>query len=162
MSECQETDFLKLDTQGAELLVLAGAQATLQNALVVQTEVEFVPLYKRQPLFADIDSYLRARGFAFHRLSFVQGRTFKPMVHNNDIHASMSQMLWGDAIYIRDFMRFDELTSAQLLKLAAILNANYQSIDLAALALKSYDRIERTDVFYKYLEAVATKSPPNA
>src|SRR3954470_18825766 len=47
-------DFLKLDIQGAELDVLRGATKTLANTLVVESEVEFLPLYKDQPLFGDL------------------------------------------------------------------------------------------------------------
>src|SRR5262249_49269140 len=106
--EVRETDFLKVDVQGAELLVFRGGERMLNDVLVVQTEVEFVPLYKDQPLFADVDTFLRGRGFQFHRMSWT-GRTFKPLILNNDANAAMSQMLWGDAIYVRDFMAFDQL-----------------------------------------------------
>lgn len=159
--ECDGTDFLKLDVQGAELLILAGAEETLKNAVVLQTEVEFVSLYIGQPLFADVDRFLRAHGFVFHLFCGLGGRTFKPLVHNHDVNAPLSQMLWAEAVYVRDFMRFDELTPGQLLKLAAILHTNYQSIDLAARALKAYDEKERTDFLSKYFEGVVSKGPPS-
>jgi hypothetical protein len=98
----------------------------LKDVLVIQTEVEFVALYKEQPLFSDIDAFLRAIGFQFHRISTV-GRTFKPLIVNNDVNATMSQQLWGDAIHVRDFMTFDQLAPLALLKLATILHENYGS-----------------------------------
>jgi hypothetical protein len=67
-AETTGADFLKIDVQGGELLVLQGALERLRDVLVVHTEVEFLPLYKKQPLFADIDSFLRAQGFAFHTM----------------------------------------------------------------------------------------------
>jgi FkbM family methyltransferase len=134
------TDFLKLDVQGAELLVLRGGVNMLQHVLVVQTEVLFVPLYKEQAFFSDVDAFLRGHGFQLHRLPTAAGRTFKPLVANNDLNATMSQILWADAVYVRDFLTFDQMPPTALLKIACILHENYRSFDLAALALESYDR----------------------
>jgi FkbM family methyltransferase len=49
-------DFLKLDVQVAELMVLRGGRASLTSAAVVHCEVEFVPLYSGQPVFPEIHS----------------------------------------------------------------------------------------------------------
>lgn len=48
-------------------------------------------------------------------------------------------MLWGDAVYVRDFMAFGRLPPAALLKLACILHESYGSFDLAAVALEAHD-----------------------
>ena len=152
--ETKGADFLKLDVQGAELLVLTGAEARLKDVLVINTEVEFVPLYKGQPLFADIDSFLRARGFAFHKIKTF-GRTFKPLIPNNNINAALSQNLWGDAVYVRDFMTFDTLSPEALLKIAIICHENYQSYDLAGVALEAYDKRMGTGLQMNYLRALA-------
>src|SRR5438105_4406586 len=57
-------DFLKLDVQGAELMVLQGGPATVAAAAVVHCEVEFSPIYAGQPLYADIHRALADHGFA--------------------------------------------------------------------------------------------------
>lgn len=145
------TAFLKSDIQGAELMAFKAAERMLRDVVVIHTEVEFVPLYKNQPLFADIDLYLRSQGFAFHRFAYTMGRTMKPMVKDNNINATLSQTLWGDAIYVRDFMSFEKIPPAALLKLAAILHINYASFDLAAAALAAYDRQQSTDLFQDYI-----------
>ena len=137
--ETRGADFLKLDVQGAELLVLEGGSERLGDILVVHTEVEFLPLYRNQPLFGDIDAYLRRHGFLFHTL-VPFGRTFKPFIVNNNDEAWMRQIIWADAVYVRDFTKFAGLAPEALLKIAAILHENYQSFDLAALALDAYDK----------------------
>jgi FkbM family methyltransferase len=55
--------FLKLDVQGYEDRVLAGALQTLKRVSVVMTEVSFTELYRGQPLFDDIHTILRTNGF---------------------------------------------------------------------------------------------------
>ncbi len=153
--EVRGTDFLKVDVQGAELLVFRGAVSLLSDVLVVQTEVEFVPLYKEQPLFADIDGFLRERGFQLHRMR-PKGRMFKPLIANNDPNAAGSQLLWADAIYVRDFMTFDRLAPTALLKLACILHETYQSFDFAAVALEAYDRQAKTHLHAAYLQQLVS------
>ncbi len=150
IEETEGVDFLKLDVQGGELLVLQGAEARLKQTLVVHTEVEFVPLYKNQPLFADIDMFLRARGFSFHTL-VPSGRSFKPLKVNDADTGWIRQILWADAVYVRNFMEFDRQEPLALLKLAAILHQNYQSLDLAAHALAAYDRKTGSGVQTAYL-----------
>jgi len=56
-------DLLKIDTQGSELDVLKGAGDLLNNTSYIECEVEFVPLYKDQPLFQDIEDYLKSYNF---------------------------------------------------------------------------------------------------
>ncbi|MGE3230341.1 MAG: hypothetical protein AB7J30_12990 [Hyphomicrobium sp.] len=56
---------------------------------------------------------------------------------NNDVKSAGSQPLWGDAIYVRDFMSVvDAPAPATLLKIATIMHANYRSYDFAAFALE--------------------------
>jgi FkbM family methyltransferase len=59
--ETEGVELLKLDIQGAELMALSRAEARLASTLVVRAEVEFLPLYEDQPLFAEVESHLRAR-----------------------------------------------------------------------------------------------------
>jgi FkbM family methyltransferase len=57
-------NFLSLDTQGSELEILRGGQATVADHVVaIMTEVEFIPVYQDQPLLGDIVGYLAEQGF---------------------------------------------------------------------------------------------------
>ncbi len=149
--EVKGTDLLKVDVQGAELLVFEGAADVLKDTLVIHTEVEFISLYKDQPLFGDIDAHLQSKGFKLHKLEFT-GRAFKPFIFKNDRNAPLNQILWGDAVYVRDFMLFDQLSPTALLKLATILHENYYSVDLAAVALAAYDMMSGTTLQPSYLK----------
>jgi hypothetical protein len=56
-------EFLELDTQGSELDILQGSKHLLTSSVLgLQVEVELFPMYKDQPLFSDVDSYLQRRG----------------------------------------------------------------------------------------------------
>jgi FkbM family methyltransferase len=62
-------DVIKLDVQGAELAVLRGAAKLLSTVRTIELEVTFNPIYAGQPLFGDVDKYLRNRGFRLWRLA---------------------------------------------------------------------------------------------
>jgi FkbM family methyltransferase len=142
LDEVQEVgavDFVKIDVQGAELEVLRHGMAKLAEAVVVAIEVTFMPLYKAQPMFGDVDVFLRERGFLFHRFAKLYSRTIRPMLLNNDIYAGLSQAVQADAVYCRDLRRFSQLSAEKLMKLAVILHEVYGSYDLAYRALLAFD-----------------------
>ena len=60
-----DVDFIKLDTQGSELEILMGAQSSLELALGIEVEVEFISLYENQPLFGDVCTYLQGQKIDF-------------------------------------------------------------------------------------------------
>lgn len=62
-------DLLKLDLQGAERLVLTGAEAVLPRISVIYTEVFFEQLYAGAWLFGEMNEFLTARGFKLCGLS---------------------------------------------------------------------------------------------
>lgn len=57
--------FIKIDTQGYEEKVIKGGKETIKKTSIIQTEVSFVPLYKKQALFDDIYKILTQLGFIF-------------------------------------------------------------------------------------------------
>jgi FkbM family methyltransferase len=57
--------FVKIDVQGYEGRVLRGGESTLRRCAVALVETSFVPLYRDQPLFAEVLARMQALGFAF-------------------------------------------------------------------------------------------------
>lgn len=49
-------------------------------------------------------------------------RAFKPMMKSADPNGGFNQVLWSDAIYVRDWLRFDVLATPKLKKLAVLLH----------------------------------------
>jgi FkbM family methyltransferase len=120
--EINEIDFLQIDVQGADLDVLEGANQTLnRGTLAIQVEVIFSHLYKDQPLFADVDTFLRKNDFTLFDLSRSYGLRARSPIRST---VRGGQLLWGDAFYFRDLIREDmdgHLKSPErMLKLACI------------------------------------------
>ena len=98
-------DVLDLDTQGTELEILHGAAGLLSTSIVaIKVEVEFAPLYQDQALFGDVDEYLRKFGFALFDLS----RSRYRRKNLPSAQLTRGQLLWGDALYLRDYRWFAE------------------------------------------------------
>jgi FkbM family methyltransferase len=117
-----DIDFLQIDVQGADLQVLKGASQTLDRTiLAVQIEVEFSHLYRHQPLFADVDTFLRKQEFTLFDFSVAYRLRARSPIQSSQ---RSGQLLWGDAIYFRDFIREEYSsplkTPEQILKLACI------------------------------------------
>lgn len=144
-------DFMKLDIQGAELMALENATTMLASTSVVQCEVEFVELYKGQPLFAEVDSFLRSQGFCFLRFAYTMGRPFKPLLTDDDPSRSISQTLWADAIYVKDFRLRHEWDDRILQSAAFILHQFYRGYDLSRLFIHELDRRHGTGFESDYL-----------
>jgi FkbM family methyltransferase len=88
-------DLVKLDLEGYELDALYGAEGHLNNISIIYTEVEFIPHYKNQALFSDIDTYLRENEFQLFNIY-------------NLVTDPSGQLRQGDAIYInRSFYDFE-------------------------------------------------------
>lgn len=148
-----EIDYIKLDVQGSELDILRHGIAKLKQTVVIESEVAFLPLYKDQPLFGDIQLFLKGQGFVLHKLIDCGGRALRPFSQPNRL-MPMSQLLWADAIFVRDFTRLETYQDEALLKGAAILDLVYGSIDLAGLLLAEYDRRQSTRTQERYIASL--------
>ena len=157
----EDVDFIKIDVQGAELAIFQNAPRVLAEAVLIQTEVEFVPLYKEQPLFAEVDQQLRASGYHLHTFLGFGQRAFKPLMKNKQPHLGFRQLLWSDAVYVRDFMRLDLLSEPKLKKLALLLHDLYESLDLCHLVLEELDKKAGQKWAPRYLQRL-TGAPPRA
>jgi hypothetical protein len=156
--ETEGLDLLKIDIQGAELMVFQNAIERLTNALVIQTEVEFLEMYVGQPLFSDVDAFLREQGFVLHRFEPLVSRVLRPILLNNDPYAGLSQLLWADAIFVRDFTRLERLSVDQLLRSATIVHDCYRSYDLVMKLLHAHDSRTGKDYSGKYFRHLTGKS----
>ena len=61
----KKPDFIKIDTEGAEIEILKGSKNCLKNILGMEIESSFFPLRKNQPLISDILNFLSNDTFEF-------------------------------------------------------------------------------------------------
>jgi FkbM family methyltransferase len=131
MEEVEHLDFLKIDAQGSELAVLRAGAVRLAQAVAVQTEVSFVPIYQGQASIGEIDLELRRQGFLPHCLAELKHWPLAPCVVNGDPCQPLRQLLEADLVYVRDITRPDAMSDAQLKHLAMLAHWCFRSFDLA-------------------------------
>jgi FkbM family methyltransferase len=151
----KDLDYLKIDIQGGELEVFRNGIEKLRDCLVIQTEVEFLPMYKDQPLFSEVELFLRGQGFIFHRFAPLISRTVQPLVVEGDIYKGLSQNFWADAVFIKDFTKFDNLSPLELKKIALILHEVYGSVDIALRAIMAIDKKSKSNMAEEYITAIS-------
>lgn len=139
IEEIENIDLLKIDVQGGELEIFRNGLNRLRDCLIIHTEVEFLPMYEGQPLFSEVEQFLRKQGFLFHCFAPLVSKVVSPLLINDDVYAGINQNFWADAVFIKDFTKFDQLSPNKLQKLAVILHDVYGSYDIALRALMARD-----------------------
>jgi len=135
IAEITALDFLKMDVQGVEREVLAHGQAKLADTVAIQTEVSFVPLYKDQPTFGDMDLALRNIGFLPHSVTGTKIWPIAPMVVGDQPNRGIRQLLETDMVYVRDFTHPENMSVEQWKHLALVAHHCYGSYDLVLKAI---------------------------
>jgi len=127
-------DFAKIDVQGAELDILKGGKKSLSdNALGLEVEVEFQPIYKGQPLFADVDQFVRTElGLELQDLR----KTYWKYPEGRGIGGTKGKLIFGDALYLRapealvaQCARLSQTQAAEKFQLACLVGVAYGCLD---------------------------------
>ncbi|MDQ2082188.1 FkbM family methyltransferase [Xanthobacteraceae bacterium Astr-EGSB] len=150
--EVKQCDFLKIDVQGGELGVLRGAERLLESVAVVHCEVEFAPIYRGQPLFADIDAFLRARGFELMDLINSGYASYASLARP----IASSRLVWADAVYFKSPTLLGASGPGKLLKAAYIAHVNYGMYDLAGHYLAHLDQLAGKQTKQSYSDSLTT------
>ena len=95
-----DPDFLKVDTQGGEMKVLRGAAELLESSIFgVEAELEFAPIYAGQPLFPEVDQFLRDKGFQLFGLK----RYYWKRSTGAYSGGPKGQIVFADALYFKTY-----------------------------------------------------------
>lgn len=144
--EISDCDLLKIDVQGAELDVLRHGQRVLSNATVVIAEAEFVPLYEGQPLFADLDIFMRSLGFRFVGFLAVGCNAWRAAPFGDH----PGYLTWADAVYVASDERLKELGSGKILKAFLIAHHILRNNGCAAHLLALHDAAGGAALLHHY------------
>ena len=125
-----DIDFIKIDAQGHELPILRGAASVLTNVIGLELEVEFVQIYKNQPLFTEVNDFVTNSGFELYDIKrFFWQRKDAYNYRNNE----KGQLIFGDALYFRspeDVCSASNITEGKVLR-AVITYLAYGYSDVA-------------------------------
>ena len=129
-------DLIKIDTQGAETMIMKNGAKKLADVVVAITEVRFFPMYEDEPPFEDQIKLLRGLGLHFHKILF----TKLAMVQSSRAgqlkkRRLRTQLLDGDGVFIKDLRNPDAISNEQLSHLAIITDAMLQSYDVTLRCL---------------------------
>lgn len=136
ITELPLIDVLKMDLQGGELGVLKGGREKLTQAVAVIPEIRFYRMYEDEPMWAEVDQELRSQGFVLHKIMHAKTvRLDTSQKHRIKGKGFKSQLLDGDAVYIRNLEDFSKLSTRQCQALALACDAVFQSHDLCLFCL---------------------------
>jgi len=90
-------DFLKLDTQGAELMILKGAERTLSQTATVHCEVMFSAMYVGEPLFPAVQEHLLSKNFEL--IDLLVSVRYSYLTPSG--RSAPDRLLWADAVFFR-------------------------------------------------------------
>jgi len=98
-----QPDIIKIDVQGGELRIFEGAHESLDNYVnAVISEVSFIEAYCNQPMFSDIELFLRKKGFSFIGFLELNSRSSNKNYLNKNKYLFKERLFWGDALFIKD------------------------------------------------------------
>ena len=156
ITELPSIDILKMDIQGAELTVLKNGVDKLRNCLAIQVEVSYICLYENQPSFGDVDVWMRSQGYLPHCFLDIKRWSITPTVFNNNFRIAGNQLLESDIVYVKNPLRFIDLSDTQLVKLATIAHLCFKSYDLCVFILLELEKRQliKTNSHKLYLSSI--------
>jgi FkbM family methyltransferase len=103
-------DFIKLDVEGFELAILNGCGNLIDNCIGIESEVSYVSWAEGLPLFGDVDSYCKSKGFILTRLS--PTANFHYLLPDKRLEGH-GLVFSGDALYFRSPYSIIELVKTK-------------------------------------------------
>ncbi|PRX34939.1 methyltransferase, FkbM family [Meinhardsimonia xiamenensis] len=159
IDEIEGFELLKIDIQGGEVDVFRGARRKLCRSLAVIPEVRFFPLYRGEPMLGGVDEELRLQGFVLHKFLFTKQKVI-PSSQIGRLRRSVhrNQLIDGDAVYIRNLGAPESFGSEELMHLAILAAAVFESHDLVLYLLD--ELVRRKEVPEDLPAAYVDRLPP--
>lgn len=134
INEIQQIDFLKIDVQGSELSIIKNGLSKLNETLAMQIEVRFLPLYRNEPMFGDIDVFLRNHNFELFDLIGLKRLKFNTSYGDIVRRRDKRQLIDCDAIYVRHLRNLETYDNSSLRKLCMLALSVFKNVDIFVYA----------------------------
>ena len=141
-NQMPQFDFAKIDIQGGELAVLKGGKNYIQrNVIGLEIEVEFAEIYTNQPLFAEIDVFVRnSLGLELWDISKAHWK----YLNNLKSGPKKGRLIFGNALYLRPLeglenwlKGFSEKKAGEKLLMLITTSLAYGFLDYASAILNN-------------------------
>jgi FkbM family methyltransferase len=157
----ESIDFIKLDVQGHELPILKGAGCYLNEAVGLEIEVEFEKMYVDQPLFNEVDAFVKDNGFELFDIK----RYYWKRKSSNNSKSQKGQLIFGDALYFKSpelILSDGNITQEKVIRTICVYLA-YGYADLAQTLLNMAQSSSLLDLYSynsccKIIDGHCTKS----
>ena len=137
-------DFIKIDTQGSELEILAsGEKKFLPQLLGVEIEAEFVEAYLNQPKYRDIEQYLDSQGFEIFSME-------QNYYGGGGLHTTKRRLFYSNAVFLRTGQWVETLETEKRPEILRKLVVVYLLYGFFADAMKLADKYD--DILQKEIE----------
>jgi FkbM family methyltransferase len=91
-------NFIKIDTQGAELKILEGSKDTLNYELLgADIEVYFKEVYKEVPSFSNINNFLET----FDLIPYDMNQKYWKNIYEKELDNFKGELIWADVLYLK-------------------------------------------------------------
>jgi FkbM family methyltransferase len=145
LSNICHADFIKIDTEGSEVDILVGAQATLKNTVFgVESEISFVEMREKQLTFSDLHEYLS--GLGFHLFDLKNRYMKRP--RGQKYGMMKGQLIYCDALYFKSIdgfqtslEQFEPETQQLMIVNAMVLSGVYGYFDYAHEIFRQFESV---------------------
>tara|TARA_B100000003_G_C10863774_1_gene344128 strand:- start:69 stop:914 length:846 start_codon:yes stop_codon:yes gene_type:complete len=147
-------DFIKIDVQGYESIIIENGKQKIKDSLVLQVELSPVNLYIGEKKMSEVVPEIEKLGFNLNMFHNINTRTFKPMVLQGNTGIGLHTLFQLDCVFVKDFNHISEMDVETLKKLILIMFYSYKSYDFVDYLITILDKKQNTNLISKYRELI--------
>jgi len=140
LNDIKSIDYLKIDTQGSELMILKGGARKLRETLAIQIELRMLRLYEGEPSLGAVMDWLDKKKFEFHAFVGMNKFPMRGTRHRGFKRNQRQQVGDVDGLFFRNLTRLKDLQSDQIGRQACIAatlgQTNYSMFCVNELVLR--------------------------